>query len=217
MDGYSTRVASSFDHFTDHAVSVATGAAVVGSDWRRKLVTAVDFTVGLLRYPDGNVARWRAESGFDADRAVMSLTAVPVDPQPVAEGQVRFDDDSRRILTAAITHALRSGADHVGTEHFLAATVGFGPPAVIAAFREQGVTADQVMAYVAAMNNDPGVERLAFPPDRDAVRGWRQARSRLDPSNLTVPRTRVRAARRRWFVVGAMVAVILVLVGLTFM
>ncbi|MFI5912417.1 hypothetical protein [Dactylosporangium sp. NPDC051541] len=85
-------------------------------------------------------------------------TPPPATPTPPAP--VQFDADTEAVLArAAALHA-----DHVGTEHLLAALVHSTHPDVVTWLAEQGATAEAVDQLLANLNGGLGVESLPGEP-----------------------------------------------------
>lgn len=194
-----------FAHWTDHALAVCASASIVPTSAGRQ-VDATDLAVGLLRYEHGNVAQWWRGRGFDADRAIVAMHISPAVGPPRQD--VLFDDETRRVLEAAIRIASIGGADHVGTEHILAGLVSKGPRGVVEAFAEQDVTPRSVEAYLASTGGGPGVERLRVRPDRRARRAWRRIRDSGRPQRSGRPRR----AMRIWLPITVTVALVVAFV-----
>jgi ATP-dependent Clp protease ATP-binding subunit ClpA len=192
-------VTARFAHWTDHAQAVAVSASVMPTSAGR-LVSPTDLAIGLLRYEHGNVAQWWRGCGFDLDRAIAALHISPAIGPPRRD--VRFDDETRRVLDAAIRAAASAGANQVGTEHILAALVNHGPSGVVEAFAAQGVTPQSVLAYLARTGGGPGVERLPVRPGRQARRAWRHFQGSGTP----------RRSRQIWLPITAVIALVAVFV-----
>ncbi|MFD0581008.1 Clp protease N-terminal domain-containing protein [Dactylosporangium darangshiense] len=77
---------------------------------------------------------------------------------------VPFDDASRALLEEAAALAQREGAEHVGTEHLLAALVRTGPQDIVARLAERGATAESVDDLLAGLHGGIGIERPAAKP-----------------------------------------------------
>ncbi|MEV6930769.1 hypothetical protein AB0M46_40640 [Dactylosporangium sp. NPDC051485] len=73
---------------------------------------------------------------------------------------LRFDRETRAMLEQALRVALRERAEHIGTEHLLAALVRTGPPEVVTWLAARGATAEAVDALLARLHGGPGVERV---------------------------------------------------------
>ncbi|WP_091307582.1 Clp protease N-terminal domain-containing protein [Micromonospora chersina] len=171
-------MAPQFDHWTDHVGAVFT-SALGSATLTGQPVSPFDLAVALLGYEHGNVALWRREQGFDAERAIATLRITAGDSTPSSE--VRFGKDTKQVLAAAIRLAAGGGAEHVGTEHLLVALLAHGPTAVVSAFEEQGVTAGAMARYVAGLHGAAGAERLMVAPGWRARRAWKRLERHSSP------------------------------------
>jgi hypothetical protein len=88
---------------------------------------------------------------------------------------LRFDREARAALKQALLVALQERAQHIGTEHLLAALVRTGPPDVVAWLAARNATAEAVDAVLARLRGGPGVERLPAKPSRADRWNWRPA------------------------------------------
>jgi ATP-dependent Clp protease ATP-binding subunit ClpA len=95
----------------------------------------------------------------------------PAEKTLVPEGQdVPFDDASRALLEETAALAQREGAEHIGTEHLLAALVRTGPQDIVARLAERGATAESVGDLLAGLHGGIGIERPAQKPKRSVPR-----------------------------------------------
>ncbi|MFG2045070.1 hypothetical protein [Dactylosporangium sp. NPDC048998] len=110
-----------------------------------------------------------------------SGTSGTVPPASVsgAPPDLRFDRDTRVMLEQARLVALRERAEHIGTEHLLAALVRTGPPDVVTWLADRGATAEAVDALLARLRGGPGVERLPAELSRADRWNWRRAAARV--------------------------------------
>ncbi len=69
---------------------------------------------------------------------------------------VPFTPEAKRALELALREALRLGHRHIGAEHVLLGAVRVREPALEAALRRRGRTADEVRAAVLAAMREPG-------------------------------------------------------------
>jgi hypothetical protein len=131
----------------------------------RHQMTLSDLAVALSE-PSGNTAAlWHApaaDSTTDGTVETEGIEGTPAD--------LRFDVETRAMLEQAIAVALQERAEHIGTEHLLAAMVGTGPPDVVAWLAARGATAEAVDALLARLGGDPGVERPPGPSETDRRR-----------------------------------------------
>jgi ATP-dependent Clp protease ATP-binding subunit ClpA len=203
LDFYNAAVPSAFDYWTNDARELVTRASVTATDAGR-LVSPADLAAGLLTYGQGNVARWRNTVSIDTNGILIALdtAAAAGPPRP----SVRFDQATRQVLAAAVCDAGRAGANHVGTEHLLAALLTHGPTGVVELFAEQGITAQDVARYVGLMRGDLGVERLPGKPAWRSRRAWRR---------LGGPAPRQISWHRLGFAIGAVVALLTLFVVLS--
>ncbi|HEX5994835.1 MAG TPA: hypothetical protein VFY84_06805 [Jiangellales bacterium] len=161
-----------------------------------------------LSVPSGNTAvLWRAPTaepsaepdGGDA-RTTGSVTAATAPPASVggAAPHPRFDPQARAVLEGALLVALQERADHIGTEHLLAALVRTGPADVVAWLAARNATAETVDALLSGLRGGLGVERLPAPMSRaDRFIWWRAT-------------ARVHGGPWRWRLLGAVVVVLTV-------
>jgi ATP-dependent Clp protease ATP-binding subunit ClpA len=115
-----------------------------------------------LSAPSGNTAAlWHAPAA-EPSPAADSRTADAVPPASVsgAAPGLRFDREVRATLEQALLVALQERAQHIGTEHLLAALVRTGPTDVVAWLAARNVTAEAVDALLAGLRGGPGVEQL---------------------------------------------------------
>ncbi|MGW9198662.1 Clp protease N-terminal domain-containing protein [Micromonospora chersina] len=151
----------------------------------RREMTLRDLAAALPA-PSGNTAAlWHAPIAEPPPAAEPSApecrTAGTVPPASVsgAAPGLRFDREARKVLEQAVLVALQERAEHIGTEHLLAALLRSGPPDVVAWFAARGATAEAVDALLAQLHGGPGVERLSAEPSRTDRRRWRRATARV--------------------------------------
>ncbi|MEV0132993.1 Clp protease N-terminal domain-containing protein [Dactylosporangium sp. NPDC050688] len=159
-----------FERLTAEArqvVALAPHCAVAAG---RSEMTAADLAAALAAQPVGNTA------------------GIWTSPPPAAPGQRpspaaphRFDAVARAVLTQSAQLAVAESAEHIGTEHLLAALVRSGPPDVVAALGARGATAETVAALLARLAGEPGTEG---PPEEP--RAAEGAGSTLSYTRLTV-------------------------------
>ena len=151
----------------------------------RRQMTLWDLAAALPA-PSGNTATlWHAPTAEPPPAAeppaADSRTAGTVPPASVsgaAQG-LRFDREARAVLEQALLVALQERAEHIGTEHILAALLRTGPPDVVAWLAARSATAEAVDALLARLRGGPGVERLPAKPSRADRRNWRRATARV--------------------------------------
>ncbi|GHJ54596.1 hypothetical protein Nm8I071_39030 [Nonomuraea sp. TT08I-71] len=151
----------------------------------RREMTLRDLAAALPA-PSGNTAvLWHAPIAEPPPAAEPSATecrtAGIVSPESVsgAAPGLRFDREAREVLEQAVLVALQERAEHIGTEHLLAALLRTGPPDVVAWFATRSATAEAVEALLVRLHGDPGVERLPAKPSRADRRRWRRATARV--------------------------------------
>ncbi|MEV4508167.1 hypothetical protein AB0K00_04325 [Dactylosporangium sp. NPDC049525] len=148
---------------TTDARSVILGTRHQAAAAKRGQMTASDLAAALA-VPTGNTAAlWTAP------------TAEP--PSPGSAPHLRFDRTVRTVLDQAARVALAQRAEHIGTEHVLAALVRTGPPDVVAWLAERGADAGAVDDLLTRLGADPGVERLPAEPSPEEQRSWERARA----------------------------------------
>jgi ATP-dependent Clp protease ATP-binding subunit ClpA len=142
----------------------------------RREMTLWDLAAALA-VPSGNTADiWPATAPETpaSDSGIASTVPPASGPGPY----LRFDREVRAVLEQALAVALQQRAEHLGTEHLLAALVRTGPADVVAWLGTRGATAEAVDALLAGLNGGPGVEHLAAELSRTDRRRWRRATAR---------------------------------------
>jgi hypothetical protein len=166
-----------FERMTTDALSVI--ADIPRHAWAadRREMTLWDLAAALA-VPSGNTAAiWPATApGTPASGSGIAGT---VSPPRVRGPYLRFDREVQAVLEQALGVALQQRAEHLGTEHLLAALVRTGPAEVVAWRGTRGATAEAVGALLARLNGGPGVEQLAAGLSRTDRRRWRWATARV--------------------------------------
>ncbi|WP_200216893.1 Clp protease N-terminal domain-containing protein [Micromonospora coerulea] len=142
----------------------------------RRQMTLWDLAAALPA-PSGNTATlWHAPTAEPPPAADSRTagTAPPASVSGAAQG-LRFDREARAVLEQALHVALQERAEHIGTEHILAALLRTGPPDVVAWLAARSATAEAVDALLTRLRGGPGVERLPAKPSRADRRNWRRA------------------------------------------
>jgi ATP-dependent Clp protease ATP-binding subunit ClpA len=148
----------------------------------RRHMTLWDLAAALSA-PSGNTAALWPASAAEPPAAEPAAAEPPaaepaagtVPPASVsgAAPDLRFDREARAVLEQALRVALQERAEHIGTEHLLAALVRTGPPDVVAWLAARSATAEAVDALLARLRGGLGVERLPAKPSRTDPRIWR--------------------------------------------
>jgi hypothetical protein len=165
----------------------------------RRHMTLEDLA-GALSVPSGNTAElWPAQPAEPPPTAeptaiepVEPPAAEPLPSEPPATNadikppasvsgppppDLTFDPATRALLKEAFLVARHERAEHIGTEHLLAALVRTGPPDVVARLAARGATVEAVDALLARLGGRPGLEH---PPalSRADRQDWRRATAR---------------------------------------
>lgn len=149
---------------TTDARSVMVGTRHHAAAAKRDQMTPRDLAAALV-VPTGNTAQlWDAPA------------AEP--PSPARGPDLRFDGAARAVLERSAQVAAEQRAEHVGTEHVLAALVRTGPPDVVTWLAERGGTGETVDALLARLDGGLGVERLPDGPAPADQRAWDRAVAR---------------------------------------
>jgi hypothetical protein len=143
----------------------------------RREMTRWDLAAALAVSSGNTADLWPAKAAETP--AQDSGIAHTVPPTSKRGPYLRFDREVRAVLEQALAIALQQRAEHVGTEHLLAALVRTGPADVVAWLGTRGATAEAVDALLARLNGDAGVEQLAASPSRTDRRRWRRATARV--------------------------------------
>ncbi|PWR10003.1 hypothetical protein DKT69_29855 [Micromonospora sicca] len=151
----------------------------------RREMTLWDLAAALPAASGNTAALWHAPTAGPPP-AAEPLAAEPRTPGTVPPTSVsgaapglRFDREARAVLEQARLVALEERAEHIGTEHLLAALLRTGPPDVVAWLAARRATAEAVDALLARLRGGPGVERLPAEPSRADRRNWRRATVRV--------------------------------------
>jgi ATP-dependent Clp protease ATP-binding subunit ClpA len=148
----------------------------------RRQISLWDLAAALSA-PSGNTAAlWHAPAAEPPPAAepqpaadCRTAGAVPNASVSGAAPGLRFDREARAVLKQALLVALQERAQHIGTEHLLAALVRTGPPDVVAWLAARNATAETVDALLARLRGEPGVERLPAKLSRADRWNWRRA------------------------------------------
>jgi len=152
---------------------------------RRKLT--VWHLAAALSVPSGNTAAlWRAPAepstkpngGDTRPTGSVAAATVPSDSVAGAPPRPRFDPPARAVLEQSLLVALQERAEHIGTEHLLAALVRTGPADVVGWLAARNATAETVDALLSGLRGGLGVERLPAALSRADRLIWRRATAR---------------------------------------
>lgn len=171
-------------------------------------MTLWDLAAALTAASGNTAGLWHAATAEAPPAAEPPAGTVPppsvIGPVP----SLRFDREARVVLEQALLIALHERAEHIGTEHLLAALLRTGPPEVVTWLAARGVAAETVDALLARLHGGPGVERLPAKLSRTDRWRWRRATARLHGGRWT-PRTLVMVAT----VLAVMVVLVLCVWG----
>jgi ATP-dependent Clp protease ATP-binding subunit ClpA len=125
-----------------------------------------------LSTPSGNTAEIWQTPAVDAPTAVDDGHTGGVTDAPMS-----FDRETSTMLEQAALVAQRERAEHIGTEHLLAALVRTGPADIVSSLAARGATAEAVDALLARLDGGLGVERLPVALAVADRRRWQRAKA----------------------------------------
>jgi hypothetical protein len=117
-----------FSRFTQRSRGVLAATARIAAGAGAPTIDASHLAAGLLSEPDGLAARAIHGAGVTDEQV---LTALGLDPaaaggeatreeaEPQALRRLRFTEEGRAAMSAAVTTALKLGHNYIGTEHVL--------------------------------------------------------------------------------------------------
>ncbi|WP_432993017.1 hypothetical protein [Dactylosporangium sp. CA-233914] len=150
-----------FSHFTAEALQALQLLPGLAEAAGHPRVSPADLAAALATHRSGNTAAlWSGDP--------------PPPPKP-ATGSVPLDKATKAVLERSFRIAAAERAEHIGTEHLLAALVRTAPADTVAWLAERGATAEAVDARLAELAGGPGAEQVATPPSARERRRWKAA------------------------------------------
>nr|BFE61260.1 hypothetical protein GCM10020063_057860 [Dactylosporangium thailandense] len=153
-----------FSRFTTDARAVIARLPSFATADARTTISPMDLAQALHAHRAGNAA------------------AIWTDPWPAADlppspTETPFDPATKAVLEQSLRVALESGAEHIGTEHLLAALVRTSSAADWLA--ERGATREAVDELLTRLAGGTHLEKPAETPSAKDRREWKAARANL--------------------------------------
>ncbi|MEU7870813.1 Clp protease N-terminal domain-containing protein [Dactylosporangium sp. NPDC049140] len=156
-----------FAHFTTDARAVLTQVPGFAHAASRPSMEPIDLAQALHAHRNGNAAEiW--------------TSPWPATDLPASPPQMSFDKPTKVALEQSLHIALAAGAEHIGTEHLLAALVRTGPADVKEWLSERGATPEAVDALLTRLAGGLHQERPAETPTAKDRREWKRAKARQE-------------------------------------